>query len=159
MDPISLWGKSAVVDSKSMCRQELLITVLRDNGLQQYENDSSDEYDYLPTDALSSISNFFMPRRWSNGFPDILYYCNLETGGYPYIEIRLSEPEQSEYIDKRTIIYDPDDYLEPLQGGRCRFKIRESHKPRFGLNFLAIIATHFKSNQISFCDPAQPTIP
>jgi hypothetical protein len=60
---------------------------------------------------------------------------------------------QSEIVHEGDIVYGPEDYLEHIGDGRCRFKIREASPVRFGLNFISKIAIHFKREEIGFCDP------
>jgi len=87
----------------------------------------------------------------------VLDNCDLVNGNYPSIHFRFMELRDNVYFHVGTIVYGPEDYLEPIGGGRCRVILEWSSDnvyPTFGHNFLKKIAINFKSDQVGFCDPA-----
>jgi hypothetical protein len=110
-------------------------------------------YDQLPTRVAHELLLTINPNYTiSNSIPEYLENCNRSN--YPSIHFRFVEERSGEYQHTGTIVYWPDDYLEePTADGRCRFKIRWGASAHFGLNFLNMVATHLKSDQVGFCDP------
>jgi len=114
--------------------------------------DSTQEYDYLPSDIIGQLLDIIGPIDSSN----IVSNCVLDQ--YPSIQfdigaIRLAG-ERLDFVPSGRIVYSPEDYLEPIGNGRCILKIGEDNEsPNFGLNFLSKVATHFNTNRLGFCDP------
>jgi hypothetical protein len=111
-------------------------------------------FDIIPGPVGSRLMNLLSPQLSSNIIPEYLDNCDLQNGNYPSIHFRVFRSPDDDQNFRGTIIYGPDDYLEPPVNGRCRFKIRNTGLASFGLNFLSKIAVHFDSRTIGFCDPA-----
>jgi hypothetical protein len=127
-------------------------------GYYQFKPDA--EYDYITDMRIIELSDAITPGNLLD-LSGYLNECDLENRSYPSIHFRvlqrmLGPGNQHEHIG--TIVYYPNDYMEQLEDGRCRFKIRTARRlPSFGRNFMRKIAIHFESDRIGFCDPTLPS--
>jgi hypothetical protein len=119
--------------------------------------DTTKEFDGLPSDSIVHLLDLLIPERVDDELPVIFYNCDIVNGGYPSIQFEVGERHVIEginFVQKGTIVYSPDDYLQQLAPGVCGFTIRKADiEPYFGLNFLSKVGTHIMKRRIGFCDP------
>jgi hypothetical protein len=105
------------------------------------------EYDTLPPQVVENLLDILRPNRLDDDLPEYLDQCDIESRELPSIRFQFVDADlvqnQSEFVNIGSIVYEPNDYLEQLEGHRCRVKIRKSTNVRFGLNFISEIAIHF----------------
>jgi hypothetical protein len=146
------------VDTKIVPYGEAIASPLVSNAfLHGFESYSI--HDVIPEVYATELMDIIQPGQSLAHLPEYLDNCDLGNGNYPSIHFRfMQELEQEldyEYVHTGTIVYGPEDYLEQMEDGRCRFLIRSSYSNfDFGLNFLKKIAVHFQSDRVGFCDPS-----
>jgi len=122
-----------------------------ESSRDEYSFQSHLDSDVIPIRVANELFDILLPDVSLSDIPDYLEDCDLVNGNYPSIHFRILESIDNQH--KGTIVYGPDDYLEPMRDGRCRIKVKAGFVPLFGPNFFSKISTHFTSDRIGFCDP------
>jgi uncharacterized Zn ribbon protein len=83
----------------------------------------------------------------------IIDHCHTEQlGMYPSIVFHISHVNSDQKIAK--IIYDPSDYIIPINQDQCLLKIKPSDDSfHFGMTFFRMMAVHLLGDRIGICDP------
>jgi hypothetical protein len=109
------------------------------------------DVDELPPNVVQALVARLIPNEVSRNFdfspfgprgriPYMVTDCDIATGRNVH-----------NYPEAGTIVYDPEDYLEPINSTECRFKVGSGLHS--GRGFLSTIATHYHRDKTGFCDP------
>jgi hypothetical protein len=127
--------------------------LFRGGFIEIFEIQPGEYFDSLSTEVIERLLHHM--GIYGQSLPSLVDNCDM--AAYPSIQFEIGT-DSPLFDHSGTIVYAPDDYLESLGNGQCIFKIRASNNPRFGLNFLSKIATHFTRDRIEFCDPITPEL-